>query len=383
MTASLSESSSSQPHSSKSEKDEAGPLVKMGSPRIPRAHRSPLPLPPIPTFLQPLSSASDSRHLFSDAFNPIQHPSTLSPLLNVHSPYKAPPEHHHHNDDQSSENDQKSYSNSVEHIFSQRNMLKKYSVPTNRFIAPQCVFPPISSQAHFASELKPIPKVLQRKLIPPPLNLNLESHHTPRNEANNPFQDRPGQNSSQKPISRPRFYATTTSSRYCHICGRGSSSNTTARCSNTSVGLCRKVICQRCLLIHDPTNASVTTRNDLTWKCTHCTDNCPPTARCHQYAKNNLKRRIRNLEASMDKKSKLLHQPSVPDLVNTTFRNEFLSLENGSSENMGKFYLESGSPLIHSFENFDSEEQRWGLDFSKTDMLGSVLDEASVYGVLS
>eukprot|EP00737_Agarophyton_chilense_P004517 gb/GEZJ01005745.1/.p1 GENE.gb/GEZJ01005745.1/~~gb/GEZJ01005745.1/.p1 ORF type:complete len:355 (+),score=27.58 gb/GEZJ01005745.1/:1062-2126(+) len=147
-----------------------------------------------------------------------------------------------------------------------------------------------SSEMSLASELTPIPRVVQIAGAPPCLNLN--AMLTGRNSYSAAFAQ-PFARACLSSSSKRRYYGSASSSRYCHICGRGTCRGSAAKCSNSRNGTCRKIICERCMLIHDPVNAGFGSRRN-SWICTHCRMRCPSSARCHQYARNNMKRRLRN-----------------------------------------------------------------------------------------
>lgn len=81
-------------------------------------------------------------------------------------------------------------------------------------------------------------------------------------------------------------------SKYCHVCGRSSKTVSVALCGNNLVGLCRKVVCDKCLLMHQRDSWELAKTPGSDWICMHCKSECPDRARCHQYQRNNLKRRL-------------------------------------------------------------------------------------------
>lgn len=93
---------------------------------------------------------------------------------------------------------------------------------------------------------------------------------------------------------RLRFSKNAGPSKYCHICGRSASTVGIAVCGNLPLGLCRKVLCDKCLLIHEPEKMEMAKTKNSGWTCTHCRNCCPLKARCHQYTRNNQKRREKN-----------------------------------------------------------------------------------------
>lgn len=87
-------------------------------------------------------------------------------------------------------------------------------------------------------------------------------------------------------------------SKYCHVCGRSAKTVSVALCGNNRLGLCRKVVCDKCLLMHQRDSWEMAKRADAGWICMHCRNQCPERARCHQYQRNNLKRRMRSTSAA-------------------------------------------------------------------------------------
>lgn len=90
--------------------------------------------------------------------------------------------------------------------------------------------------------------------------------------------------------SKNRYSKGATLSRYCHICGRNSRIEL-GQCSNFKLGLCRKVVCEKCLILYEPDSRLHALDPDSDWQCTHCREECPGRARCKQYTQNNQKRR--------------------------------------------------------------------------------------------
>jgi len=82
-------------------------------------------------------------------------------------------------------------------------------------------------------------------------------------------------------------------SKYCHVCGRSAKTVSVALCGNNRLGLCRKVVCDKCLLMHQRESWDLAKSAGAGWICMHCRNKCPERARCHQYQRNNLKRRMR------------------------------------------------------------------------------------------
>lgn len=93
-----------------------------------------------------------------------------------------------------------------------------------------------------------------------------------------------------------RFSKNASPSKYCHVCGRSGDTVPLASCSNVHRGLCRKVVCEKCLLIYRCDKAHIAFRAKSGWVCMHCRGMCPARARCKQYKRNNMKRRSQNQE---------------------------------------------------------------------------------------
>lgn len=95
--------------------------------------------------------------------------------------------------------------------------------------------------------------------------------------------------------TRLRYSKGAPPSKYCHVCGRNSKTVVVAVCANNKVGLCKKVVCNKCLIVHDNkydfTKLRPTKEFWSKWTCTHCRGSCPDKARCHQYQRNNAKRK--------------------------------------------------------------------------------------------
>lgn len=98
---------------------------------------------------------------------------------------------------------------------------------------------------------------------------------------------------SQKP-TRLRYSKGAAPSKYCHVCGRSAKTVSVALCGNNKLGLCRKVVCDKCLIVHHWGDFKSAKEDQSQWTCTHCRGECPPRARCHQYQRNNLKRRMKS-----------------------------------------------------------------------------------------
>lgn len=90
-------------------------------------------------------------------------------------------------------------------------------------------------------------------------------------------------------------------SKYCHTCGRNCIDSKIVEftvCGNNKKGMCKKIVCKKCLLLHDHLvdwSGLVPTQKVLDmWTCTHCRAACPVKARCTSYQRNNEKRKLLN-----------------------------------------------------------------------------------------
>eukprot|EP00184_Porphyridium_aerugineum_P004087 CAMPEP_0184694396 /NCGR_PEP_ID=MMETSP0313-20130426/2378_1 /TAXON_ID=2792 /ORGANISM="Porphyridium aerugineum, Strain SAG 1380-2" /LENGTH=668 /DNA_ID=CAMNT_0027152687 /DNA_START=240 /DNA_END=2246 /DNA_ORIENTATION=+ len=73
------------------------------------------------------------------------------------------------------------------------------------------------------------------------------------------------------------------SSKTCHGCGHVAKSRSAA-CSNVTLGTCRKIFCERCLLkTHTPEQVDQMVSPDYFFICFHCAGTCPPGAQCFYY----------------------------------------------------------------------------------------------------
>lgn len=113
-----------------------------------------------------------------------------------------------------------------------------------------------------------------------------------------PYLDLKDEESSAGSGNQPklRYSKGAAPSKYCHVCGRSAQTVNVAHCGNIRLGLCRKVLCDKCLILHQPESAQDAKLDESLWLCTHCRGICPTRARCHQYTRNNMRRRIKNEE---------------------------------------------------------------------------------------
>lgn len=110
-------------------------------------------------------------------------------------------------------------------------------------------------------------------------------------------------NLPQLPSARQRYSDGARPSKYCHVCGRCSSSVGMLACFFSQKNLCRKVVCHICVNKYDREFTLSTQQTGQPWSCTHCRGMCPKRARCVQYYRNNQKRRMRNLARKIGKES--------------------------------------------------------------------------------
>lgn len=102
------------------------------------------------------------------------------------------------------------------------------------------------------------------------------------------------ENVSGQQSTRLRYSKGAAPSKYCHVCGRSAKTVSVALCGNNKLGLCRKVVCDKCLIMHQWGDFRSAKEAGSSWTCTHCRGDCPPRARCHQYQRNNMRRRLKS-----------------------------------------------------------------------------------------
>lgn len=105
--------------------------------------------------------------------------------------------------------------------------------------------------------------------------------------------DKENGNNEHKP-TRLRYSKGAAPSKYCHVCGRSAKTVSVALCGNNKLGLCRKVVCDKCLIMHQWGDFRSAKESESSWICTHCRGDCPARARCHQYQRNNMRRRLKS-----------------------------------------------------------------------------------------
>lgn len=126
---------------------------------------------------------------------------------------------------------------------------------------------------------------------------------------------------SKRGVRKPKTYMKPIASRFCHICSRmprrGQGS---AVCRNMKRGLCRKIVCERCI-VEQGWNFKAITADKDSWLCPHCAGVCPARSQCHIYNKINARRK-----RCGDDCAEMPKQPSaVPESAS-------LSIGSGSSE---------------------------------------------------
>jgi len=90
---------------------------------------------------------------------------------------------------------------------------------------------------------------------------------------------------------KPKVYSNPKPANQCHVCARKVG---LIPCGNVSNGSCLKATCIKCFDKHNfDLAAALDTQRD--WICSHCTESCPPSARCHIYARSIHRRRLRNM----------------------------------------------------------------------------------------
>lgn len=122
---------------------------------------------------------------------------------------------------------------------------------------------------------------------------------------------------NQRP-TRLRYSKGAAPSKYCHVCGRSAKTVAVALCGNNRLGLCRKVVCDKCLIMHHFGDYKNARNPDSSWICTHCRGDCPPRARCHQYQRNNMRRRNRCQQNSQGRSG----EDGTPGKVHTDSQSE-------------------------------------------------------------
>jgi hypothetical protein len=102
------------------------------------------------------------------------------------------------------------------------------------------------------------------------------------------------ENGAGQKQTRLRYSKGAAPSKYCHVCGRSAKTVSVALCGNNKLGLCRKVVCDKCLIMHQWGDFRSAKESESSWTCTHCRGDCPARARCHQYQRNNMRRRLKS-----------------------------------------------------------------------------------------
>lgn len=128
-----------------------------------------------------------------------------------------------------------------------------------------------------------------------------------------------------------RFTLSADPAHYCHICGRTGKIELVV-CGNNRDKMCRKVICIKCLIKHEPDTVEHARQKDSDWLCPHCRHSCPPQARCSHYTKNNRKRRKKKDAVKAGGVKKVRGQNyEVADVQNIGILNEPIKLHPAST----------------------------------------------------
>jgi hypothetical protein len=92
-------------------------------------------------------------------------------------------------------------------------------------------------------------------------------------------------------VRKPKTYAKPVASRFCHICSRmPRRGQGAAVCKNMAKGLCRKIVCERCI-VDNGWNYAAIKSNVNSWLCPHCAGLCPARSQCHIYNRINARRK--------------------------------------------------------------------------------------------
>lgn len=172
--------------------------------------------------------------------------------------------------------------------------------------------------------------------------------------------------------SRNRYSKGAAPSHYCHICGRNSRIEF-GKCHNLKLGLCRKVICEKCLILYEPDSRDDALDPNSDWKCTHCREKCPERARCKQYTQNNQKRRERKAR-EREERVKGLQKKDVTVSIEGSFVKEACvavaeaspSHHSGNNSAMVHLSPRTSTPWQNSNLHSTNIDQTSTIDFSVT-----------------
>lgn len=144
------------------------------------------------------------------------------------------------------------------------------------------------------------PSTWQENIVPSTTPISLQAINSSSSSASrlNVMSSNSSSRSVRKKLNAPN--SRTVPSHYCHICGRNSRIEF-GHCVNIKLGLCRKVVCEKCISLHEPESRQRALDPDSDWLCIHCRHMCPEKARCKQYIKNNHKRRERKARERMER----------------------------------------------------------------------------------
>lgn len=126
--------------------------------------------------------------------------------------------------------------------------------------------------------------------------------------------------SSDKGNRRPKRYKSAAPSRFCHVCGRKAATTRVALCGRLVDGLCRKVVCERCINKYGwakdaPVGKSTPDKN---WSCPHCRGVCVPKASCSTYERINSKRKLIPRALLTPEQQNQSSQNQLPNINNQT-----------------------------------------------------------------
>mmetsp|Transcript_14269 Transcript_14269/g.24470 ORF Transcript_14269/g.24470 Transcript_14269/m.24470 type:complete len:218 (+) Transcript_14269:2-655(+) len=80
-------------------------------------------------------------------------------------------------------------------------------------------------------------------------------------------------------------------SKSCHVCGHAPRNRLSISCLNLDKGLCRKIVCEKCLRRMMGDEADRVLREEIPFECFHCRSQCPSWAQCTYYTRANAKRK--------------------------------------------------------------------------------------------
>jgi hypothetical protein len=107
-------------------------------------------------------------------------------------------------------------------------------------------------------------------------------------------------------IRKPKTYTQRIASRFCHICSRmPRKGQRSIVCCNMQKGLCRKIVCERCISEQDWVFPAG--KDAAAWLCPHCAGACPARSQCIIYSRINARRkRIGEVDTTADDSATLM-----------------------------------------------------------------------------